>query len=400
MKSKYTLLLISSALTCTLAADTIKLKSGTTYQGEVLSEDAESYLVKIQYSASITDERRLKKSDISEIIPKAKDADDFKKIKSCIPTPDGLTEKTYAEQIDLASKFLKKYPKSTHRKKIQTILATLKKEHKVIASGGIKINGKLINATEAKTGAYDIEAHLLASQIKKRARARRFSSALRHWESLQKNYPNSEAYKASLTWIPRVLTAYESTLKKELATLDARLAKREKVLNSLDDKDRRATEAIIKQKEQRHIALVKKETAELKTKWLSINTFSKNSLDSNLRTTQSTLTSVKQTTPETIQLAAPLFKGIQVALDQGDLEQAHKIIQQLSTLQLPEKYVTPFSEQLAAQLTAIEDKKKAEEDAAAKAEEEKEKGSEKDKEKSESDKKNSTVSQTPGTRTQ
>jgi len=367
MKFKYILLLASVTLTSTLTADTIKLKSGKTYQGEVISKDAKNYLIKIEYSATITDERSIPKSEILEIIPDAKDTDDFEKIKSWIPTPDGLTEAAYTEKTQFISSFLKKYPKTTHKKEVQSILDTLKKEQKTITAGGVKINGKLISADEAKINSYDIDALALANKIKANARAGHFTASLREWEQLKKDYLHSEAYQDSLQWIPKVLKAYAANLKKSIDSLDARLAKREKVLNSLDEKDRRATQAVIAQKQARLEARIKKESSVLKTHWLSVDIYSKNSLDSALHKTQNTLRGIKRLTTQKVSLAKDHFNNAQTALDNDDLEKTHQEITKLQRLKIPEKYTAPFSEQLNKKAAAIEAEKKAKAAAEAKA---------------------------------
>jgi hypothetical protein len=372
MKTPLTLLLLAGTLTCPLKADTIELKSGVKYQGSIISEDAESYLVKIRYTATISDERRIPKKDIRNIIKAPKDSADFKKIQSFLPTPNKTTKEVYSERIAFCTNFLKKYPKSTHRKEVEKIIETLNKENTIVSQGGIKLNGDLIEASKAKTRAYDIDALILTDQIKKSAKAGRFTSALRTWEQLKKDFPHSEAYKASLVWIPKILKAHQSQLKRELSTLDSRLAKREKVLKSLDEKDRRATKKILKQKQIRYEALVKKEKEQLKTQWISIDPFDKKSLDSSLRNTQSALNNLTHSNSGNITLANADFQSAWNALDQGDLDLAKQHLQKLKQLRIPEKYIQPIDNEINEKKAALEAEKKAAEEAEAKKAEEKE----------------------------
>ena len=54
-------------VTAGAGADTIILKNGTRYQGRVLKDEGESYLLEIQVTRSIKDERRVAKADIEKI---------------------------------------------------------------------------------------------------------------------------------------------------------------------------------------------------------------------------------------------------------------------------------------------------------------------------------------------
>lgn len=371
-----TLFLMAGLLTSPLTADTIELKSGVKYQGKVISEDEKSYLVEIHHSASIKDERRISKDQVRKIVSEASDTKEFKAIKDLVPTPDSLTEKDYLERIKMTSDFIKKHPKSKLTKKAKPILKTLTQEKQAIVNGGIKLNGKIIAASDLKTNAYDIDASLLAQKVKKLAKGRKLQLALRQWEKLEQNYPYSTAYKNTLPFIPRVLKVYKAELQKNLDSLDAQINKREKIMESLSNSDRSRTEKALETKQKKYANLIAKEEKELNTKWLTIDPFSRTALEFNLRSIESAQQEISSTQASQIKLAGDDLRAAWTSLENGDLEGAETRLQALSSLNIPAKYTAPISQQLAEKQASA---KKAEEEAAAaaKADEEEEKADEK-----------------------
>lgn len=363
MKKHLQLIGLASIFTSSLLADTIELKSGVTYQGKVISEDDKSYLLEIHYSASIKDERRIPKSDVRQITRDAKDAEAFKAVKASVPTPDMLGAEAYAKRIQLATDFLKNHPKSKHAKQVQTILTELQNEQKVIAEGGMKLNGQLVTASETRSNAYEIHARLIGRQFKKLARTGQYGPALRRWDKLQK-YTHSSTYKACLPLIPRVCKSYEAELTQLINSLDARLKKRETVLASLAPNDQARSQRLMEQKQARYAATLEKERNEMRTKWLTIDPFHKQSLEYNRRNAQNEAKRVARINPSDVTLAGPELRAAWAALDGGQLPQAEIHMRNLQSMRLPSEYTQPLVDSLAEKKQALEAAEKAAKEAA------------------------------------
>ena len=349
-----------------LAADTIELKSGVIYKGKVISQDENSYLIKIKESNSITDERRIPKKEIKAIIAEAKDHTDFIIIKSLIPTPDMLTAKSYSNRIKFTSTFLKKYPKSKYLKEVKAILETLEQENAQLSTGGLKLDGQIISQSDIEANVYDIDARILAHKMKNLAKSGNYRKALRQWENLENNYSHSESYKDNLTLASRILKAHQSELEKNLDTLEDRLKQQEAVLKSLNDNDRKRTEQILAEKKIRSEFIMAKEKNTLKTKWFTIDPFNKEANDNNLRNATSALQSLKKLDPSTIKLAGSDYRAAWSALAKDDLKEADKRINALKSFKIPEKYTEPLIQQLKEkQANQAEEQKAAKEKEAA-----------------------------------
>jgi len=366
MKTHQSIILIASLLASSLSADTIELKSGTSYQGKVLSEDATSYLVEIHHSSSIKDHRRIPKDQVKQIISAAKDANSFASVKSSVPTPDGLPEKSYAARIKRASDFLKKFPKSKHTKEVKSILNTLDKEMAVISQGGIKLDGHLISSSDIEANAYDIHARIILNKTKRLAKAGNYQMSLREWENLQQNYAHSAAYKDAIKLVSRVLKPYKKELSRNLDSLEARTTNRKAAIASLETNDRRRSENLLIEKETIYAALIEKEERQIKTKWLTVDPFNKHALDYNLRSVNTTMKKFDTTDTSKIKLAGPDLRGAWSALAKDDLDDVDLRLKSLKPMRLPAEYIDPITTQLTAKRTTQADAKKAAEEQALK----------------------------------
>ena len=180
-----------------LHADTIILKNGTRYQGRVLKDEGDSYLLEIQVTRSIKDERRVLKADIEKIEKSNPIAEDFKPLAKLGDTPDLLDKAGYQTRIDRLDKFLaiKEYKFSKQYKAARKIADRLKAERKVIVGGGMKINGRLITASQRKADAVAIDSEILFAKMYKAAASGRFLSALRTFDSIEKRFPQTATRK-------------------------------------------------------------------------------------------------------------------------------------------------------------------------------------------------------------
>jgi len=365
MKAHLYLLFISAVFTGTLSADTIILKTGVTYEGQIISQDEESYLIAIRVTQSIKDERRLTKDEIKEIIKESADAKDFVAVKALVPTPDRLSEKSYAARIATAHSFLTKYPKSTHTKAAQGILKKLKKEQLIISQGGIKLSGQLISKSDIEANAYDIHARMILNKMKKLATTGDYQQALRHWETLQGGYAHSSSYRDGATFATQVLRSYSSELKNLIYTMEPRMAKRKLAMGRLSEDDRLRTIHVLAENQKKYAALIEHEEKQLQTKWLTIDPQNSKALEYNLRNAESALSNLSSFDASQVKLAGPAYRGAWSTLAEGNLEGAAKHLQVLNTLDLPEKYIQPLAKQLAEkQATATQAEEKAKEEAA------------------------------------
>ena len=367
MKAYQKFALITGLLSAPLCADTIVLKSGIEYQGKVISEDATNYLVEINVTKSIKDEKSIPKADVKEIRKESAESAekaDFEKVGILVPTPDQLSGQNYQERIQKAESFITAYPRSTHTEKLKEALSILKEEYTVITAGGTKLGGKLITAKDLKMDSYDIHAQLIYHDFKKLSAQKRYLSALKKWDSLKKEYRHSSAYVKSLPQATRVLQSYQDQLNKDLESLASRSMKRKATLSRLDANERKRVENAIAQKEARLKAIMEQEKASRHNVWLTTDNFDAAAMKANLRSTERELLRLEHLDPSKIRLAGPVLRSLWEALESDDLAQVTKKIGALHKFRLGDQYTEPLHTMLKDKQTM----KKAEKAAATTAE--------------------------------
>lgn len=352
-------------MTGSLSADIIELNSGQKYKGKVISEDKTSYLLEVYYTPTIKDEKRVAKDKVKQIIRDSRDAGAYKEVQNLVPAPDLLTEEEYQKQIDLCTSFLRNYPESKNVKKIRADRQILRDEMALVAKGGVKFDGKFRTADEVKIQSYDMDAQLVAKEFQQLAKSGDYVQALRKWEHVSRDFYYTHAYKDNLPALTEVLKGYNTKLKKLVNSYDSRIARRDAALEKLSDKDYSRAQKNQKAKNKRYAALVKKEREVIKTKWITVDPYSENALDSAYRRTESLLQRLDNYDTSKLKLAAPHFAGAWKALADNNFAEATTHVDTLISFKLAAKYTDTLMAEYKTAKEAQPKSKTTEEDSAS-----------------------------------
>jgi hypothetical protein len=275
---------LSLALPC--VADTFKLKDGTSLQAVILKETGDSYLLEVQVTKSIKDERTVAKADVLKIERDQPDLKIFEELSKVVPVPDLFTADEYTQTIARVNKFLKDYPKSSKLKEAQAILETLKAEAAQISEGAIKLDGKIVSAADYKANAYEIDAKVQEAKIRARLSRQDVVGALRLYAEFDRDFRSTLQYGALSAGMLKVITTYAAEVDQMRSTLDARLKERANNLDRMAAEDRRLTEQAIAEEDEAIDARYKAEK-DARIQWVSISPLHKGSLDDTSRFAQS-----------------------------------------------------------------------------------------------------------------
>jgi hypothetical protein len=272
---------IFCALTYTAFADTFTLKDGTTLEGTILREQDDAYVLEVQVTKSIKDERVVPKEDVVKIERAKPDLIAFESISPLATIPDMLSREQYAERIATVEKFIKDHRSSEKFREARTILANHKAELAQIEAGGIKIDGKFISPAEYRANALDIDASVAESRIRAMLDERSYLQALRAFSAFDAEFRNTMQHSRLLPLILPVMKQYVAQVQQELAGYDKRVADRQTGLDRMQLDDRRNTEAAIKEENAALEARLKSEK-DAKLGWVSTHPYFKPSLDDTL----------------------------------------------------------------------------------------------------------------------
>lgn len=270
-------------------ADTFTLKDGSTLEGTIISEAGDSYVLDVQVTKSIRDERKVPKADVVKIGRVRPDLTAFEPIAKMLPAPDLWTADDYARQIGVVEKFVKAYPASLKLKDAKAILETLKSESAQVAAGGLKLNGQMIAPAEYEANAYELDSRVQEARIRRLLAGNQVVPALRAFAGFDRECRGTLAYGELITPMKQVIQSHLTETRQSLASYPARFKERSAGLQRMAPDERKVTADAIKEEDAAFDARYKAEKdAELK--WVTPSPFHKASLEETISFGQNELT--------------------------------------------------------------------------------------------------------------
>lgn len=341
--------LILSLLALPLMADTFILKDGTSLEGVILQEVGDSYLLEVQFSKTIKDERKVLKSDVVKIVREQHDLKAFEPLAKLYPTPDLLVPADYSRTIAAVTKFIKDFPNSTKLKEAKTMLDALNSESALVAAGGIKFNGKMLTAAEYQANAYDLDARVQEDKIRRLLATNEVLPALRLFSEFDREYATSISRGALLVPVKNVIQNHLAELKQSLAAMDAAIKKRTAGLTQMSSDDRQNTQNAIKEESDQIEASYQAEKA-AKQIWITTTPYHKASMEEAIRSGEVELARINAVKITLGVEGGKAFRDAWNAVNGGgDAAAAGAAIAAAKTALVPARYLAPL-EQAATKL--------------------------------------------------
>lgn len=336
------LALMSVSISAT--ADTFVLKDGTTVEGKVLEETPETYVLEVQVTKSIKDERVIQKADVEKVSREVPDAKAFEQVSKLVPVPDFQAEDEYLSRIATVNKFLKDHPDSTNASKAKEILATLKAEAGELAAGGIKSGGRVLSPQDYKPNAYELDARVMESKIRALMDANHSVAALRQFTEFDRDYRMTLPFGALKGPITQLMNSYLSEARYNLETFDARTKQRNVGLDRMTRENRMVAEKAITEENAALEARLKTEK-DSKVGWVTPAPFNKAVLEEAVRFAD---TETKRIAAVQIELgtdAGKVYRDLYQAVN-GDADAAavSAAVTAAKNAAIPARYITPLEE--------------------------------------------------------
>lgn len=330
---------IPSLLIGSLAADTIRLRDGRELQGIVVSEESDAYVVLIQVTPTIRDQRRIAKNDVLEIVGEKKDELAFENVRKLVPAPDGLDLADYDQRIEQVEDFLKKFPESDLFPNAEPILKALHEERAVVAAGGIKFKGRMLVADERKASAFTLDSQIAAADMDNALENRQPTQALRAWDKLEREFPNSQALRDRIPVALATMRSLLSSVDRSLETLEQRTAERAAKLERVPVKDRERAKRAIEEDATRYLARVAREQEE-GIRWLSLDPFQRDPMSRMKSQLESEIRRLETLNPTTMPDPDKAWADAWATLhSEPSPEDAQTAINTARTAGLPQKYL-------------------------------------------------------------
>ncbi len=288
--------LLSLAALLPAVADTLTLKDGSTLEGTIISEEGDSYLVEVQVTKTIKDERKVAKADVEKITRERPDVTAFEGIAKFVPTPDFLSDAQYGERINAVEKFIKDFPASRHQEKAKEMLVVLKAEATQVASGGIKIEGVVVSPEDYRKNAYELDARVEQARINGYIQERQYLAALRAFTDFSQNFKGTTSLAELTPLMQKVMANQVAEARQLLGTLDQRIKTRQTGLERMDAADRKITENAIMDEDKLIEARFEAEK-QARVVWFTPSPFSKQALEGIVRAGESEIKRLETASP-------------------------------------------------------------------------------------------------------
>ncbi|MDB6134655.1 MAG: hypothetical protein JWM59_2898 [Verrucomicrobiales bacterium] len=241
------------------AGDIIKKRDGTTLDGTIKNETATFVEIEVR-TGNIMDVQKVDKKDIVELIKATPDLVEAAQLEKLVPVEDGLSDAGYQKVLDeKLLPFLKKYPTSPHKSKIEAIVKTYQEELAKAKTGALKIEGQWVSPQELRWNAYNIEARRrrLAMQtlVAKKDNSTDYYAAYRILAELEREKPASVETNKAFELFKGVIPDFDAILDLRIQEQPILLKQAADSVKSMTADQKREYEAAKKQVDEDFKAL-------------------------------------------------------------------------------------------------------------------------------------------------
>lgn len=357
MKSKSAVILTICLATLCLpvTADTFYLTDGTQLEGKIIHDDGENYLLEIQVTPTIKDERQVAKADVERIESERVDEKAFVKVAELLPAPDLLGEGDYERRLSTVEAFLREHPESDYKKQAEEIFATLKLEASAVAAGGVKLNQIIIPAEQYESNAYEIDARVWGEKIRAHVGRGEWLAALRLFEDSAVDFQSSAVHQELLPVVRQVIDRHEAQVTRLLDGYEARVKEQQVGLERMRAEDRMISERALAE-EAAAVEARFQEEKKAQRRWVSPHPLHRTSLQETVRHAQQEARRLDTLKPPagTVAEGGTAYRNAWAAIHKDDMD-AREVSTAMSaarSARLPARYMNVLDE--AAKKAAAE----------------------------------------------
>ena len=200
------LTLLTAVLPWCTHADIVNLTTGEKVEGKISRETDTELTLEIKVSASINDERVIKKTEIANIEKQSSEDIAFQEIKKLKLNPQtSLKPEIYSRFIGNLEAFKKSYPTSPRLQNINELITAFHDEKKRVDAGELKFQGQWLSAPEVAKRRIQIEGMLLFDTMKNQVNNLDLAGSLNSFDAIEKKYSNSRVYPDAIELAVQVL---------------------------------------------------------------------------------------------------------------------------------------------------------------------------------------------------
>ena len=222
-------------------ADAVVLKGGERVEGKILSETDAEVTIQYKVTASISDERVIKKSEIEKIEKASPDIEAWAQFKDVKLGEDSMDPTTYTHQIAALNNFITQFPQSPSVPAAKALLAAFEGEKKRMDAGEYKFEGKWLSKEQLKEERVQVLGNSYLRQLKRLTAAGRLQDAMGVFEVLEKQAPGSAVFPEAIEITRRSLNTLKQAAEVKQKQLSQKALEESRTLAKLTEPQRSQT---------------------------------------------------------------------------------------------------------------------------------------------------------------
>ena len=224
-----------------IRADVVILKGGERVEGKILSETDAEVTIQYKVTASISDDRVIKKADIEKVEKASPEIEAWAQFKDVALGEDSLDPTTYTHRIAALNAFIAQFPESPNLGAAKKLLADFEGEKKRMDAGEYKFDGKWLSKEELKEERVQVLGNSYLRQLKRLTAAGRLQDAMGVFEALEKQAPGSAAFPEAVEITRRSLAVLRQAAEATQKRLSQKALEESRTLEKLSEPQRSQT---------------------------------------------------------------------------------------------------------------------------------------------------------------
>ncbi len=227
-------------------ADTVVLKSGEKMEGRILSETPTQVTLEVKVTATIKDERVIKRTDIEKIDKVQADEEAWAAIKGIALASESFEVLDYQRLASVLENFASQFPQSAHAAEAKAKAAAFDAEKKRVEGGEMKLDGKWLTKDQVEEERLQVGGHVLLSRMKRLAAAGQLIEAMNVFDSIEKNYPGSAALPDAIELARRLLPGIQATALQQKERLKTQAEQNKRRLDTAQGQEKEQLANVIR----------------------------------------------------------------------------------------------------------------------------------------------------------
>lgn len=310
-----------------LYADTVTLKSGEKLEGKILTETDAEVTMSVQITATIKDERVVKREDIAKVDKVQPDEEAWAALASIAPGTESLERDEYDRARTALGYFTSTFPKSPHAALAQSRLDQFTAEQVRVSVGEVKLNGQWLPKDKVQEERIQIAGKILLNRMKRAAAAGQLSEAMANFDQMEKSFAGSLSFPEAVELGRRVLLTLRAAVEQRQAALKRRVEdEKQRLLTSKGADHAQLDEMIKKERITTEATLAASERAGVK--WLPLQPANERSLSALMSRVNTETTRLNGLRLEKMEESAKASQEAATALASGNLDAAEKALKE------------------------------------------------------------------------